>query len=156
MHFGTVVNTTWWATCFEWWPAGPSSVTCGTCLPWQERYAIDKSWSLVLSNQIMVRKPLPKTLVSSFNISESWTSFLVSQQISPFLKMYFSLNQANLYLETLVHNSFYNWCWFIEPTNIMECCILVKTKEYNKYIYMLKKLIQHCIFLINNICCDWE
>lgn len=37
MHFGTAVNTTRWATCFEWWPAGPLSVLCGTRPPWPER-----------------------------------------------------------------------------------------------------------------------
>jgi len=35
---GTAANTTWWATCYAWWPAGPSSSTCGTSLPWPYRY----------------------------------------------------------------------------------------------------------------------
>lgn len=49
MPSGTVVNTTWWATCFESWPAGPLSATCGTCLPWPERYGLDNVQSLIYS-----------------------------------------------------------------------------------------------------------
>ena len=63
MHFGTAVNTTRWATCFEWWPAGPLSVLCGTCPPWPERKEkMQSSWLIGLSLLLLYK--------------EGWLSFL--------------------------------------------------------------------------------
>ena len=63
MRFGTVVNTTLWATCIEWWPAGPSSVTCGTCPPWPERKEKTQSSLLTGLSLLLLYK-------------EDWPSFL--------------------------------------------------------------------------------
>lgn len=140
MRFGTVVNTTWWATCFEWWPAGPSSVTCGTCPPWPERYCIDKR---IFISSDEGEKTFTCTCGCLLSSNQLNLDFLPSRQMSHLTKMYLALFKITLVLdqETLFHNSFYHCYWFIEPTDTVECCILHKSsKEHNKYMYVIKIL----------------